>query len=376
MKVVLVTSEDLEGASLGTDTLAEALAREGHVPVVVAGKNNRSAETPAGIRLHVARQRDGGSRYALEAAIAFAAARAALSERPDAAVVVARNGFFAVPAILFALRIPVILLVPRRLFDDAKDAGAGPVALELMRQGLVMAARTASAIVTLDPEVPSHLETEVGLRGVAVLGGGHLELAQLPFGPCEDARRTIGLEPSQRFSVLTGPLDASVRADLLALAHRKVAGLGLLVIGTGPQDALISALSASTRPSSPVLHVPTLDVEARRIAIQAADIALCLSETGLSEDALWAAALGRRVVALDGPGTDRLEALYPGLEAVIRVKERTADGLRQGIEAGLAIQGNRGPLPDAAIEAARRTLSRGRPIDQLIEVLAGCASSC
>lgn len=311
----------------------------------------------------------------MDAALVVRTVHEVLRRRPDVALIFSRYGLFAVPAALAALRIPIVLLVPEPFLDSAKHEGASPIRLELLRTGFGIAARFASAIVTLDPDVPRHLEVELGIRGVRLLSGGSLNLDRLPWGPADEARRTIGLDPHQRLCALTGHLGPNVRVDLLALAHRKVAGLGLLVIGTGVQDPMVGAMAASTRPSSPVLHVPTVDVEARRIALQAADIALVLDQTELPEDARWAAALGRRIVALDAPGLASIEELYPTLSVVVRASSPTAEELRKAIETGLTEEQNRGPLPPEAVAAARERLGRSRPVDRLIEVLQECASS-
>lgn len=370
----MATADPLVGHPLGPDTLAAALARLGHHPVLVApaGDPDLPGTPPVPVvRGPVVRAplRPIFGRAGLEVALTALASREVLRRRPQVALVFAQDAGFGVARALAALGLPVVLLYPERRLP----APTSPLRQALNREALRLAARCARALVTLDPSVPARLEAEVGIRGISVLGGGSLDLDGLPLEAPEAARTQIGLLSTQRFTALTGPLEPSVRVDLLALAHRRVAGVGLLVVGTGAQDSLVAAMSASTRPSSPILHVPTLDAEARSVALRAADLALSLDAAGIGEDILWAAALGRRVVALDAPGLDRIEQLYPGLEPVIRVRQGTAEALREGIEAGLAIERARGPLPRPAVDAARRSLGRGRPVDQLVEVLASVA---
>jgi hypothetical protein len=350
VRVLIVSGAELDAADpLGAAALAAALRTRAEVRVVAPGGQ---AEAPVAIP----RRRLPGA-LGRDATLAALAARVALREKPDAALVFAGPGARSAPAALAALRVPVTLLVA--------DGSLGP--------GFLTSARFARALVALDPEVPPQLAERTGIRGISVLGGGLFDLDDLPTGTRAAAREQIGLERSQRFLAVTGDLDAPARLDLLALAHRKLAGVGLLVIGTGDQDARVAAMSAATRPSSPVLHIPTLDLEARRIALQAADVALALRPEGVGEDAYLAAALGRVVVALDAPGLERLEALYPGLGAVTRVPEPSPDALEASIRAGL--ERADAPLPPRAVDAARRSLARGRPVDQLLEVLETCASS-
>ncbi|MEL6188274.1 MAG: hypothetical protein AAFU79_26920 [Myxococcota bacterium] len=229
-------------------------------------------------------------------------------------------------------------------------------------------AQRAGAVATLDPTAAAVLVDRLGVTAIPVLGGGQLNLAEWPLLERDEARAALGVEP-RRLLALTGPLGARVRVDILVLAHRKMAGTALFVVGTGVEDPRVAAHSAMTRPSSPVLHIPTLDAEARRIALAACDVAVHLDEGRLGQDAVAAAAMGRRLVALNSAaGLSALEAMYPGTDWPV-CTEPTVEGLRAGVTKALEA-----PDPSlAAVQATRRTVGLGSAVDQLLEVFAECA---
>jgi glycosyltransferase involved in cell wall biosynthesis len=86
------------------------------------------------------------------------------------------------------------------------------------------------------------------------------------------------------------------------------------------------------------------------------------------------AAVGRRFVTFELEGTERLARLYPGLEAVHLVKERSVDAFARALRAALDAEQRLGPLPLAAVEEARKTIGWDQTARRISAVLeAACA---
>ena len=201
------------------------------------------------------------------------------------------------------------------------------------------AARGARGVFTHRPEEAERLAAELGMRGVGVVS---------PTSDGVDpvaARSRMGLAPLPHLAIVD-PLEPSFPLELVALTHRRLAGCGLLVVGTGSGDPLAGAASASTRPSSPVLHVPSNAPEARHTAVGAAELVLALDEADPRPAAALALAHDRTAVVW-AAAQAQLEALDPP-PRLLPVDERTPEALRRALQRGLAASAAPTPsLPEA-----------------------------
>jgi hypothetical protein len=321
----------------------------------------------------------------METALAALLGASAARHRPDLAVVAATRQTSAIPATLAALRVPYVLYVsdaleaPSTARDEEPEQGPAAAARaaaalfkdEAQRRALRLAARGARAVLVEDAALAEPIAAKLDVEEVSVLPTA-LSLDALPLFERARTRAALGLSDHLTFLGLATPLAPEVRLDLAALAHRHLAGVGLLVAGHGEQDTMIGAMAAATRPSSPVLHLgphtPTLSVAVHL----ASEVCLSLRHDRLGEDALEILALGRRLVALDVPGVEDLEALYPGLEAV-HLAAPTPDDLMRAIADALEAEERLGPLPEAAVHYARRHLGPERRASALAELLQALA---
>jgi len=222
--------------------------------------------------------------------------------------------------------------------------------------------QNAKAVTVGSDEVAHRLQNELGLRGAKVLRPG-FDLNALPLLPRDEARQALGLQPRQRVAVLTGPLLDDVRVDLLALAHRKVPGMALVVVASGPQLPVVRAMTVATRPSSPVEILPE-EPAALGAALGAADLGLALAEGRFGAESELYAAAGLPQVAFPHPELKSSGISY--------VSPRRADeeGLLEALEQALRM-----PPPDpASTSALRARLGPDRPHVEMESVLRACAS--
>ncbi len=222
--------------------------------------------------------------------------------------------------------------------------------------------QNAVAVTTSSDELAHRLQTETGLRGVRVLRPG-FDLETLPLLPREEARAALGLEPRQRVAVLTGPLLDDVRVDLLALAHRKVPGLALVVVASGTQLPVVRAMTVATRPSSPVLILPE-EPAALGAALGAGDLGLALAEGRFGAESELYAAAGLPQVAFPHVELEARDFVY------VSPRHPTEAGLLEALEEALD-----GPRPAAASTSALRArLGPDRPMAEMESLLRSCAS--
>ena len=99
---------------------------------------------------------------------------------------------------------------------------------------------------------------------------------------------------------------------------------------------------------------------------------LALSEGALSDESWRFAALGRRQVVFPAEGTDAVAALYPEHRAVFEAPP-SPEGLRAVLQAALQEEEEQGPLPMAAVEAARAQLDCGTRWARLAARVIECA---
>ncbi|MGF1509075.1 MAG: hypothetical protein ACFB9M_06185 [Myxococcota bacterium] len=295
------------------------------------------------------------------------------TERPDVTLLEWDAGRWtlgpgwAAPSALMGSRVPTVLWPTEALAAEVENTRGWRRAL--IHEAARAAARSARAIVTRRTETAERLERHLGIRGVTVLYDG-LDLT--PFLPLErdQAKEGLNLPQTRRFISLTAPLDPDVRVDLLALAHRKIPGVGLLVAADGPGLTAVNAMAMATRPSSPVLVVPP-SLTSVRYAIGASDLGLSLRPEGPGRESWLYAGMGRRQVGFQSSQGSDIRILTGDDRAAIDIDEPTPEGLRDALERGLRASADLGPLTAASTEAVR--MACGDWVQRLERVLAECA---
>ena len=368
MRILFVTQVPLDrpfGGARHVSAVARELARLGHRVTLVAPGSEAAVEGVEWIRPPVV-SRPG---LRMEVALATLAASATLTARFDVAYVRVSASSSLVPLGLAARRLPVVLELNGRILEELRALGRPAWAVALARRSLRAITRVASAVIAVEPAIARHAEVELGARDVHVVENG-ADLDAATPGDRAAARRALGLDANRCYVAYTGTLAPEQRFDLLLEAQRARRSFTLLVAGSGPQAEIIERARAAgdVRWLGAVPHATAIQV------IRAADVCVNVREGDLGMKCLEYAACGRRVVAFREAGTERLEALYPGLDAVHLVDDRSACAIGEAIDRALGAERARGPLPPAAIEAARRTLGWDRTARRIAEVLTACAA--
>ncbi len=272
---------------------------------------------------------------------------AVLRHRPDVAYLALEPGALRVALSLLALRIP---------YGVELDRDVLPAAPAL---GVIRAART---VIAPSETLARHAVDALGARDAAIVPPA-IDLATFVPGDRDAARERLHLQPGLRFVTLVAALDPSLRLDVLAEAHRRLSGTGLLVVGDGPGAPFVQAMRAATRPSSPVVFLGAGPREEQVLAIQAAHA--CVSLTGGDSEY---AACGRRQAALPGPSAERLESLYAPELVAVQVVAASPVALRQALASAVEAE-MAAALPEAAIARARDALGWEHVARQVAQVL-------
>jgi len=345
VRVLLVSALDAGTSDLGA--VAAELEAEGHRVRVLTADD---LPTPA-----------------REAALAARIAKAALLFRPDVAALEVSAHLSATAAALKATRIPYLL------WGSEAGLGAAPSGpREVLDAALRLACQGAAAVVVGSDAAADRLAARGEIEELELLDRG-VDLDNLPLGARAEARAALRLpETGLRVLGLVGTLDARTGLELLTLAHRQLAGVALLVAGDGPHEAAVFAMSTSTRPSSPVVHVGPLGPATRVLTACAADVTLALDSEALSPESWNLAALGRRQVTFEVPGTDAVAAVYPEHRTVFAAPPHP-EALREVLAAALEEEAQAGPLPEAAVEQARAQLDAATRFGRLAQRILQCA---
>ena len=231
---------------------------------------------------------------------------------------------------------------------------------------LLGAAANRAAKVFAETEDAADGVLRLGVREVEIVSRG-VDLSQLPLAERHEARTALGLPPSSRVVAMVGPLDDEARLQIVGLAHRRLAGVTLLVAGSGRAEGLLSALAASARPSSPVLTLGPQSPGTTVAAALAADVGLAWD----AETSRAFLALGRRVVtpsdlAHHVIGNEPAPP-YPEYRSVFEMdvsREGVLHALRSALEEDAAH-----PFDSSAIEQARARLDEVRRLNALAAFL-------
>jgi glycosyltransferase involved in cell wall biosynthesis len=362
--VTQVMLDEPSGASRHVIAGVRELAALGHdLTLIAPGKAEagraRRVRPPPGLR--------PGLR--MELSLAALATREILLRRPDVAYVRISATTSAVPSAIGALRVPLVLELNGPILDELDRLGRGPGAVETVRQVLRTVVRQARSVVVPLPSVGQHAVHALGAHTVDLVENG-ADLEEATPGDRDEARRALGLPTEPRMIGAVGNLAPELRFDLLAEAHRRLPGAALLVVGDGAQRPFIDAMAMATRPSSPVLYLGRRPHAEAVLALRASDAVVNVRDGCLGTKSLEYAAVGRRQVAFDTEGSERLLTLFPPeLEAVHLVSERSGDALRAALSAALDAEARLGPLPPAAVTEARAALGWDRTARDLITVL-------
>jgi hypothetical protein len=343
---ILVASTRARPVSERLAAFAAALARRGHDVTWVA-----PGEPPAPPVHALSLSQHRPERTA--ATLALTVARDLLRHRPQVALLRHSPGIAPTAAALVATRVPLVL--------DADDVPREPDGLPPEGEQAALAVSTRAAASTLASSAAAAARLQaVGGRAPTIIAD-LVPLPELLPGGRHDARAALGLPLDQPIIAHVGPLEPYARLELLAEAHRHAAGVGLLMIAEGSLQSFAHAMTLSTRPSSPVL---VLTPEAAPVALWAADVLVWLgpARARAVTDPL---ALGRRVVVLEEDA--HLAACYPAaLRAVHVAAAPTPRAVLAAVGEALAAEAELGPLPSAAVSAARHHLDQH---DRLVELL-------
>ncbi len=360
MRILMISHEGGSPLDSGDSALASALAQRGHEVTLIAPAGQLATAPPAGLRLVKAPDRTGST---LEVALAALVTKEAAFRRPKAALVSLNASTHAVPHALRNLRVPTILTVDSSL--DLQRIADQPLRLAAL---MTVAAR-AQALVCPSEAIAQRAVNLLRAAEASVVEPG-LPLGSLARTERAKAKAQLGLHEDIRLLAMVGPLDPELRLDLVAHAHRKLSGVGLLIVGDGQGADFVQAMRAATRPSAPVLYMGPQPEETLRGALLAAHAVLDARAEGPSRYTPLALALGRRCVGFSSSGWARLLPLYPPeLNALTLVEPTEPQILRSALERTLSADG-KAPLPEPAIRAAQSALGwsgAAQKIAQIIE---------
>lgn len=367
MKILFATQVELDrpyGGARHVSAVARELAKLGHEVTLLAPGHE---DAPAGVK-RVRPPRGIGPGARLEAVLAALAARELVAQRFEVAYVRVSASSSLIPLAIAARGVPLVLELNGRILEEMHKLGRPPLAIAVTRRSLRALSRIAEAWVAVEPKIARHAEEALGARNVQVIENG-ADLDAATPGDRDAAKRALGLDPNARYVAFTGTLVPEQRFDLLLETHARQTKFSLLIAGGGAQAALLED-AAKTRAGIVLLgsvpHATAID------ALRAAHVCINVRDGDLGMKCFEYAAVGRRFVAFRHEGTERLEALYPGEEAVHLVDERSAAGIAAGIEAALDAEERLGPIPPEAIQRARGAIGWDHTAKKIAEVLASC----
>lgn len=304
----------------------------------------------------------------LEALQAARVAEHVRRDRPDVAYVRISATSSLVPATLAALGVPYVLELNGRILAELRELGRSAAAIAAVEAALVPVFAGARAVVAVEDKIGRHAKDELGARNVVVIENG-ADLSAATPGDRAEARRALGLDPAGRYVAFTGTLVPELRLDLLFDALGALPGVALVAAGGGPQEARLAEAARASTPEHPIVALGVVPHATAIAVIRAADVCINVRDGDLGMKCLEYAAVGRRIVTLRLEGTERLEALYPGLDAIHLVDERSGPAIARAITAALDAEARLGPLPAAEIERARSTLGWDQTARRISAVL-------
>lgn len=354
MRILYVTQislDDNNGGVRHVHGVTRALAALGHDVDLVAPYTGvrRSRRGPARITRPIRAARAG---MWLEARQGMIVSRLVASQRPDVACVRISASTAIVPRVLEVAGVPTLLELNGPILEELEARGRGPVARGVVRGLLARVVRRSGPLVVPLASIGDYARSRLGAREVEVIEHG-CDLAIAVPASRTRARRALGLPLDRPCVAFTGKLGAGQRLDLL-LAAAELPGVQLLVAGDGPGARRVAA-AAGRLPERTLRYFGAVAHERAVEIVRAADVCIDLKPVHVGMKCLEYAALGRRIVAFEAPGTGRLRRLYPGQEVVFALQAGTPDEVRAAITAAIAAEAS-DPLPPAAVAMARHNL--------------------
>ncbi len=365
MRILFGTQVSLEqshGGARHVLAVARQLRRLGHELALLAP--GHEPEPIDGVR-RIRPPYRGGPGLRMEAALAAAAAPEVLRAVPHVAYLRLSATSSLLPRSVRRLGVPIVLELNGRILEELRQLGRSEVAVRTVSLNLRRIIRQAEAVVAVEPNIAAHAKDELGARDVhVVLNGADIDIA-VP-GPRDVARERLGLPMDRPIIAFAGSLVPELRLDLLFEALTTVDAL-FVVAGDGPQGALVRQ-HAARFPDR--VHFLGSRPHAEAVALlQAADVCVNVRDGDLGMKALEYAAVGRRMVVFDVAGSERLSSLYPEDRAVFRVVERSGSALAATLRSALCAEAEDGPLPEAAVDRARESVSWRRTAEQIEGIL-------
>lgn len=305
----------------------------------------------------------------LEACQGLVVARQVTRERPDAAYVRVFPSTSIVPRVLEVAGIPTVLELDGQILDHLADHGPRPIAQGVVRRLLARVLRRGRPLIVPLECFGAAARQRLGAVDVEVVENG-CDLETAVPGSRTRARRALGLPLDGPCVAFTGTLAPEQRLDLLEAAAA-IPGVRLLIAGEGPGARQVAAL-ADAAPHHSVRFFGAVTQQRSVEIARAADVCLDLRPGHVGSKCLDYASLGRRIVAFEAPGIERLRALYPGHEVVFALRDGSREELSAAVDAAIAAESAE-PLPASAIEAARRGLgwdTTARRVSALLERMA------
>lgn len=324
--------------------LCEALAKEGVDLTLLAPGRARSPSYR-----HV-KPFDLGPGARLEAVEAAFTARLVRKTKPDLAYVRLAPSSLIVPQVLSALHLPYFLELNGPILDQISTAGRPRVITKTIARGLKAAVERSRGLVLPSAILGRWAEQHLEARAIHIVENG-VDLDGAKPLDRTAARRALNLPLDRVIVTLVGTLTPVLRLDLLLEAVATLYDVTLVICGDGAQRARVDA----ARSERVIWLGAQPHAEAIR-AIAAADVCVNVHDTDLSLKSLEYAACGRRQVAFDVEGLERIVDLYRDVEGVVLVRERSAAALRDGLLAALKLEREKGLLSEEAVAKARAQL--------------------
>lgn len=365
MKILFVTQVNLDrphGGARHVIAVARAWAALGHevcliAPGAIELEGVRQLRPPEGLK--------PGAR--LELWNATTVIRLLQDQRFDVAYVRLSASSSAVPLALWVRKIPLAIELNGPILDELRKMGRSPWAVRAAELSLRLAVSRADLVIAASNNVARHAKTRLSAgRTEVVFNGAELDVATP--GDRREARQKLQIPGNLPVLSVVGTLVPELRLDLLAEAHARIEPCTLVFTGDGAQRPALERMVARSTPDRPVIALGARPHHEAILAVRAAEVCLNVRDGDIGMRGLEYAAVGRRQVAFAMEDSGVLERLYPGQDAVFLVQERSAEALALAITAALEAE-RRGPLPEAAVEAARQRVSWRHTAEELVRHL-------
>jgi glycosyltransferase involved in cell wall biosynthesis len=270
-----------------------------------------------------------------------------------------------VPRVLEIGGIPTVLELNGPILDELDARGRGPMTRNVVHRLLSRVVHRSGPIIVPLASIGDYARDRLRAQEVEVVESGCDLAIAVPASRLR-ARRALGLPIDRPCVAFTGTLAYEQRLDLLEAAAQ-VPGVLVLIAGDGPGARRIAAAAARSDETSLRWFGSVPHERAVEIA-RAADVCVDLKPLHVGMKCLEYAALGRRIVAFDAPGAERLRALYPDHQVVFTLRDGTAEELRSTVQSAIAVEAA-DPLPAPSVAMARRHLGWERTARSLARVL-------